>query len=141
VPSGATRLTFVPPAAQAQLSAPVVVNLQVEGASDLAAVPIRVKWDPKILRLNQVTPGSLMVQNGGVSPPSLDIRNDAGEASIELTRVAGAAGVNGSGPLMQFTFTAVGQGTTTLSVTSVALRGSKQQPIAVAAPSVSVTVQ
>ncbi|MBZ5610659.1 MAG: tetratricopeptide repeat protein [Acidobacteriia bacterium] len=140
-PAGSARLSFVPPGAQAQLSGPVVVTLQADGVSDLWAAPIKVKWDPKILRLNQVTPGSLLVQSGGVNPPSLDIRNDAGEASIDVSRVAGAAGVNGSGALMQFTFTAVGQGTTNLSVTAVNLRDSKQQAIAVSAPSVSVTVQ
>ncbi len=140
-PAGSARLSFVPPAAQAQLSGPVVLTLQADNVSDLYAAPVRVKWDPKILRLNQVTPGSLLVQNGGVNPPSLDIRNDAGEASVDATRVAGAAGVNGSGALMQFTFTAVGPGTTSVSVISAALRDSRQQPIAVPAPSVSVTVQ
>jgi general secretion pathway protein D len=140
-PGGAVRLSFIPPAAQAQLSAPVVVALHVDNASDLSAVPIRVRWDPKVLRLNQVTPGTLLVQNGGVNPPSLDIRNDSGEASVEISRVAGSAGVSGSGALMQFTFTAVGKGTTSLTVTSVSMRDSKQQPIAAAAPSVSVTVE
>ena len=139
--NGALRLSFIPPAAQARLSASVGLTLQVDNAADLSAVPVRVKWDPKILRLNQVTPGALMVSNGGVNPPSLDIRNDAGEASIDLSRITGASGVNGSGALLQFTFTAVGQGTTSLTVTSVNLRDSKQQNIAVAAPSVSVTVQ
>ena len=73
--------------------------------------------------------------------PSLDIRNDTGDASIEVNRVAGAGGVSGTGPLLQFTFTAVGKGTTTVSVTEAALKNSGKQPIAAPAPSVSVTVQ
>ena len=93
VPGGAIRLSFVPPTVQAQVSAPVVVGLQVDNASDLAAVPIKLRWDPRILRLNQVTPAGLLAQPGG-NPPSLDIRNDAGEATIEMSR---ATGVNGSG--------------------------------------------
>ena len=137
VPGGAIRLSFVPPAVQAQVSAPVVVGLQVDNASDLAAVPIKVQWDPKILRLNQVTPAGLLAQPGG-NPPSLDIRNDAGDASIDMSR---AAGVNGTGLLMQFNFTAVGKGTSTLSVTQISLRNSQQKPISVSAPSLPVTVQ
>ena len=137
VPGAAMRLSFVPPAVQAQVSAPVVVGLQADNASDLAAVPIQVRWDPKILRLNQVTPAGLLGQPGG-NPPSLDIRNDAGEATIDISR---ALGVNGSGLLMQFTFTAVGKGTTTLSVADINLRDSQRKAISVTAPSLPVTVQ
>ena len=137
VPGGPIRLSFVPPAVQAQLSAQVVVGLQVDNATDLAAVPVKVRWDPKILRLNQATPAGLMAQPGG-NPPSLDIRNDAGEASVEISR---SAGVNGSGLLMQLTFTAVGKGTTNLSVTELGLRDSQKKPITVTAPSLPVTVQ
>jgi general secretion pathway protein D len=137
VPGGAMRLSFVPPAVQAQVSAPVVVGLQVDNAADLAAVPIKLRWDPRILRLNQVTPAGLMAQSGG-NPPSLDIRNDSGDATIEISRTAG---VNGSGLLMQFTFTAVGKGTTTLSVSDINLRDSQRKPISVTAPSLPVTVQ
>ncbi|HYL35564.1 MAG TPA: hypothetical protein VEV17_06605 [Bryobacteraceae bacterium] len=141
VPGGATRLSFSPSPVQVAVSSAVVVTLQVDNASDLWAVPIRVKWDPKILRLNQVTPSGLLGQNGGISPPSLDIRNDAGEASIEMSRTTGAPGVNGSGPLMQFTFAAIGKGTGAVTVSEISLRDSKQQPISAAAPSVTVTVQ
>ncbi|HEX6894302.1 MAG TPA: hypothetical protein VF146_03460 [Bryobacteraceae bacterium] len=137
VPGAPIRLTFVPPAVQAQVSAPVVVGLRAENANDLAGVPVKVRWDPRILRLNQVTPAGLLTEPGG-NPPSLDIRNDAGEATIEMSR---AAGVSGSGLLMQFAFTAVGKGTSTLTVTEVNLRDSQRRPITVAAPSLPVTVQ
>ncbi len=140
VPAGATRLLFNPGIVQAQLGSPVVVTLQIDNASDLSAVPVRVKWDPKILRLNQVTPSGLLAQ-GNTNPPSLDIRNDAGEAAIDISRVTGAPGINGSGALMQFTFTAVGKGATTIAVTDVNLKDSKQQPISASAPVLSVTVQ
>ncbi|HMD49856.1 MAG TPA: hypothetical protein VKG79_12185, partial [Bryobacteraceae bacterium] len=137
VPGGPIRLSFVPPAVQAQLSSQVVVGLQVDNAADLAAVPIKVRWDPKILRLNQVTPAGLMAQPGG-NPLSLDIRNDAGEASVEISR---PAGVKGTGLLMQFTFTAVGKGTSNLNVAELGLRDSQKKPITVTAPSLPVTVQ
>jgi hypothetical protein len=42
---------------------------------------------------------------------------------------------------MQFAFTAIGKGSGAITVSEVNLRDSKQQPIAVAAPSVPVTVQ
>ena len=109
--------------------------------ADLASVPVKVRWDPKILRLEMISPGALLTQDGKILAPSLDIRNDTGDASIEVNRVAGAGGVNGTGPLLQLTFTAVGKGTTTVSVTEAPLKNSAKQPIAVQPPSVSVTVQ
>jgi hypothetical protein len=119
----------------------VVVTLQADNVTDLSAAPVKIKWDPKILRLNQAAPGSLLGQAGSMNAPSLDIRNDAGEATIDMSRLAGASGVSGSGPLMQLTFMAIGKGSTTITVTEASLKDSKQQPINVAAPSVIVTVQ
>jgi hypothetical protein len=42
---------------------------------------------------------------------------------------------------MQLTFMAIGKGTGSITVTEVNLKDSKQQPMNVAAPSVTVTVQ
>ena len=115
--------------------------MQADDVSDLAAAPVKIKWDPKILRLNQAVPGTLFGQAGSVNAPSLDIRNDAGEATIDMSRRAGSGGVSGSGPLVQLTFMAIGKGSTTITVTEANLKDSKQQAITVAAPAVTVTVQ
>lgn len=141
-PSGPASMMFVPPSLTVPLSAPVIVTLQLQNAADLFSAPFHLKWDPKLLRLNQVTPGVLIGDGGGqVNPPSIDIRNDTGEASITLSRVDNAPGVNGSGPLVALTFMAIGKGTGTIAVSGVDLKNSKQQPVTVAPPSMSVTVQ
>lgn len=140
-PGGTPKLSFAPIAAPVSLSAPVVVTLQADDVSDLAAAPVKIKWDPKILRLNQAVPGTLFGQAGSVNAPSLDIRNDAGEATIDMSRRTGSGGVSGSGPLVQLTFMAIGKGSTTITVTEANLKDSKQQAITVAAPTVTVTVQ
>jgi general secretion pathway protein D len=140
-PSSGFGLALNPATLQAKLSGPVVVTLDAANATDLAVVPIKLRWDPKILRLNQATAAALFTKDGNVNPPTLDIRNDSGEATIELSRSAGAAGVNGSGPLMQLTFSAVGKGSTSIAVTEVNLRNSKKEAVAVTGPSAVVNVQ
>jgi general secretion pathway protein D len=140
-PGGGAGLTFSPARVQAQLSSQVTIALEAQNMTDLASVPVKVRWDPKILRLEMISPGALLTQDGKIVAPSLDIRNDTGDASIDVNRLAGAGGVNGTGPLLQLTFTAVGKGTSTVSVTDAPLKNSGQQPIVVQAPSVSVTVQ
>ena len=140
-PTSGPALSLNPATLQAKLSGPVVVTLEAANVTDLAVVPIKLRWDPKILRLNQATPAALLTKDGNVNPPTLDIRNDSGEATIEMSRAAGSAGVNGSGPLMQFTFSAVGKGSTSIAVTEVNLRNSKKEAISATAPSAVVNVQ
>jgi general secretion pathway protein D len=140
-PGGAVSLAFNPARVQAQLSGKVTIALEGRNMVDLASVPVKVRWDPKVLRLEMISAGALLMQDGKILAPSLDIRNDTGDASIDVNRVAGAGGVNGTGPVLQLTFTAVGKGTTTVSVTEATLKNSAQQPIAVQPPSVSVVVQ
>ncbi len=141
VPGGAAALTFNPAKVEARLSSQVAIAIQAQNMTDLASAPVKVRWDPKVLRLEMISPGALLTQDGKIVAPSLDIRNDTGDASIEVNRVAGSSGVSGTGPLFQLTFTAVGKGTTTVSVTEAPLKNSAKQPIAVQPPSVSVTVQ
>ncbi|HEX5227530.1 MAG TPA: cohesin domain-containing protein [Bryobacteraceae bacterium] len=140
-PGGAPSLAFNPANVRAQLSSQVKVVMQAQNMADLATVPVKVRWDPKVLRLEMISPGALVIEDGKIVAPTLDIRNDTGDATITVNRVAGAGGVTGSGPLLQFTFTAVGKGTTTVSVTEAGLKNASQQPIAVQPPAVSVTVQ
>jgi general secretion pathway protein D len=140
-PATTPTLSFVPPAAQAQLSGPVVLVLQGSGLTDVSGMPVKLKWDPKILKLNSATAGTFLARDGSVNQPTVDIRNDAGEASIEMTRAAGLAGVSGSGPLMQFTFVAVAKGTTAVTASDAILKNSKGESLTVAAPTVNVVVQ
>jgi general secretion pathway protein D len=140
-PGGAAGLVFSPARVQVQLSSQVVITLQGQNLTDVASVPVKLRWDPKVLRLEMISPGALLTQDGKIIAPSLDIRNDTGDASIDVNRVAGAAGVSGNGPLLQFTFTAVGKGITNVTITEAALKNSNQQPIALPAPPVSVVVQ
>jgi hypothetical protein len=111
-------------------------------AKDLFEAPFHIKWDPKLLRLNQVTPGALIGDgNPQVKPPTIDIRNDSGEATITLSRIEGSGGVSGSGPLVSLSFTAVGKGAGTIEVSDTTFKNSKQEAIKMTGPSMAVTVQ
>lgn len=140
-PAGA-RLLFLPPAVTTQLSGAITVALQAENVQDLfSATPIRIKFDPKMLRLNEITQGELLARDGQKVNMARDIRNDAGEASVTLSRLPGAPGVSGSGALATFTFMAIGKGGSTISVTDFGLKNSQLQPVVVTPPEVLVTVQ
>lgn len=138
--SAAAAINLFPADAQVALSAPVNLMLMVQNVSDLYNAPVRLRWDPKVLRLNEVKPGSLFTQGGGVSGPTVDIRNDAGEATVGITRTGSGPPLHGTGPILELNFVAVGKGTARVEVTEANLQNSKTEPIRVAPVSVPVVV-
>ncbi|HTM50112.1 MAG TPA: cohesin domain-containing protein [Bryobacteraceae bacterium] len=135
-------ITFSPARAEEQLGGAITVSMIVDNVKDLFTIPFRVKFDPKIVRLNDVMVGGLLASDGKpVLPPSKNIMNDTGEASITLSRMPGAGGVSGSGALMTFIFQAVGKGTTTLTFTEFALRDSRLTQLPAATQPLTITVK
>jgi general secretion pathway protein D len=140
-PSVTPSLSLFPADARIALSAPVSLTLMVQNVNDLNSAPVRIKWDPKILRLNEVKPGTLFTQGGAGSLPTVDIRNDAGEAAIGIIRAKDAPAITGTGAMLLFNFVAVGKGTAKVEVSEATLQNSKSEPIRVAPVSVPVLVQ
>jgi hypothetical protein len=70
-----------------------------------------------------------------------DIRNDTGEATFTISRPAGAPGVNGTGALATFIFTAVGKGEGAVLMTDFNLRNSQNEAVTIAPAPLQVTVQ
>ncbi len=138
--STAPGINLFPDNAQVALSAPVNLMLMVQNVRDLQTAPVRLRWDPKVLRLNEVKPGSMFTQAGGVTGPTVDIRNDAGEATIGISRTGSGSPLHGSGPILELNFVAVGKGTAKVEVTEANLQNSKSEPIKVAPVSVPVVV-
>jgi hypothetical protein len=133
-------VTFAPSAAQAQLGGTLAVAIQINNANDVFAAPMRIKYDPKILRLNEIRPGALFSGDGQQPTFTMDIRNEVGEASWNLNRLPGSSGVSGSGTVAVLTFQVIGKGSTTVTVPEINLRNSQMQPLTTAAPSLNVTV-
>jgi general secretion pathway protein D len=133
-------LLFAPGALTAKVGGPVNVVLSLESAKNVFSAPLRIKWDPKVLRLNDATRGTLL----GAADQSVftrNIRNDEGEVSIVYSRVSGASGVTGSGAVVNLSFQAVAQGTAEVRVVDAGLRDAQMQPVPAAAPSVQVKVE
>ncbi|HTP86897.1 MAG TPA: cohesin domain-containing protein [Bryobacteraceae bacterium] len=141
VPQIAAKAAFVPPHLETHVGNPVIPTLQIENATDVFSAGVRVKWDPKVLRLNSIAPGQFLSSAGQNLNAPVEIHNDTGEATIMLSRLPGAAGVQGSGPLATFSFTAIGPGTSTVTVTELSPRNTKQEAIDVTPPAMTVVVK
>lgn len=139
---GPMTILFDPPSSKIKAGATFTMNLQAANVSGLFGAPMRLKWDPKVLRLAEVTRGPLMSPSNGQPPIfTRNIRNDEGEAIIVLNLPAGAVGVNGSGALVTLTFQAVAKGTTAVTAPELSLRNTQMQPIPGGAAPATVTVE
>ena len=140
--TGQARLGFSTAALQSTVGSAVTVMVQVDNANDVyAGSPIKIKYDPAQLRLNDMTPGELLTREGVAVSTVKDIRNDAGEATATLTRPAGSPGVSGSGAIVVLNFVAVGKGTSTVTLNGSALKNAEGQPMNVTLGSLPVTIQ
>ena len=70
-----------------------------------------------------------------------NIMNDAGAATIQLSRQPGTAGVNGGGVLVTLNFQTIGRGVTVVNLPGLSVVNSKGQPIAGGNPQLTVAVQ
>jgi hypothetical protein len=113
----------------------------VSNVKDLAAAPMRVKYDAAMLKLVEVTAGSFLGELGKQVIFSEVRSRQGGETKIQLQRLAGAGGVDGSGTLLTLKFEAKSPGLASISVADFSLRDSKLQSLQAAPPQTSVVVK
>jgi general secretion pathway protein D len=139
--AGTAVLRFAPTPVQTAVGGNFTVALMLDNGSDVTAAPIQIVFDPKILKLNDVTQGDLMSKGGATATLTKNIQNDAGAAAVQLNLPAGTPGVGGSGALLNFSFSAVGTGATQITAPNVALRNSQGGAAVTGSPQLNVVVK
>ena len=135
-------MSFLPPGLQAASGATVTVTVQLENGANLVSVaPLRIKYNPELLRLEDIAPGDLFSRGGGGATSTKDIRNDVGEATITIARLPGAPGLSGTGALAVLTFTAIGSGEAPVTIEELALKDSQSKDIAASILPMGVKIQ
>jgi general secretion pathway protein D len=117
------------------------VNLVMANATDLFSAPLQIKFDPKYVKLNDVTQGNLMASDGQQVTFTKNIQNDSGEADVTLNRLAGTGGVTGSGMLVSLSFTTLARGATSISAPAFSPSNSQGQPISNSSPLITVNIR
>ena len=124
------------PVMSAQMGALVNVTVQMTGAADLNAAPMKVRYDQKLLKLMEVSKGGLLG-----TAEQVNFSRDLTAGTVRLSRLPGAGGVNGSGSLVTLTFMALGKGSTTISLDEIQLENSKREAIPAVKPELVLTIQ
>jgi general secretion pathway protein D len=140
-PGGNASVRFLPDRIDTNLPGTFTVAVAVNNATDAVSAPMQIQFDPRVLRLNDVSSGDFLAQ-GGVQPVfAKNIQNDAGTATVQLSRPPGAAGVSGAGVLITLSFQTVARGNTTITITNAGVRNSQNQIIGDGNPGLAVRVQ
>ena len=140
-PASAIRAMFSPRAVETNQNGTFTVTLSVENAANTQTAPIQVHYDPKLLRLNDASPGDLLSRDGKQPIFTKNIQNDAGTASILINRPVGSLGISGSGNLVTLSFQAIGKGATTVEVQNLILRNPEGQPSAATSALLPVNIR
>ena len=141
VPAGGTRVYFEPSQATANASERISVSLLMEGGTDAASAPMQIQFDPKLLRLNDVSLGDFFSKDDRPPVFTKNIMNDTGAAIIQLNRPPGSHGAGRSGTLVTLTFEAVARGTAVVQIPHLAVRNAQGAIISNSTPQLTVTVK
>ncbi len=139
---GVARVRFNPPQSDVSSSSNFAMSVVMDGAADVTGGSMQVAFDPKLLKLNDVTVGDLMGADGQQPVVSKNIQNEIGQATVQLNRQAGAPGVTApTGVLVFLNFQAVGKGTATVNMSNVGIRNSQGQVVASGNPQAAVNIK
>jgi general secretion pathway protein D len=139
--TGSMRVRFSPAQVETNMGQAVSVALQIDGGVDVASAPMQVQFDPRVLRLDAVNRGDFLSNDSQPPVFTKDTRNDTGSATIQLNRLPGVPGANGSGVLVSLSFQAVGRGPTTVTIPNLTIRNSQGQVISTSSPTLIVNVK
>ena len=140
-PGAGARFRFDPAEAQVGVGEQVSVGIILEGVQQIFGVPMRFGWDPKVVRLAEIQKGTFLQGDVQDLIFSRNIRNDVGQAAINISRFPGTGGTDGGGLLVTLVLEGVAGGSTTLKARATGARDATGQPAQVAAAELSVTVR
>ena len=116
------------------------VPIVLSGGTDIASIPLQLRYDPSKLTLANVAGGDLLNRDGQAM--ALIHRDDGpGNVTIVASRPPGAAGINGAGVVCVLTFQAKAAGESAITMTRAGIVNSKQQQVPAQGAQASIVVK
>ena len=120
-PSPTARLAITSPGPQFAVGGgPYTVPITISGAQRLSTVSLSVTYNPSVLRVRSVQPGTFLAQ-GGVTPTfSQQIDPGAGRVDVTVLRPGDQVGATGTGLIATLVFEAIAPGQSAITPAGVA---------------------
>lgn len=141
-PTSAARLLFQPGQVSLASGEEITVTVMTDGVTDLFGSPLRIAYDPAVVNVVEITRGDFLA-----GPERTDlifsrnIRNQVGQAAVNISRFPGTGGATGSGELIQIQLRGVGPGQTQLNVAPAGARAAGGTPLTLQSAALQLTVQ
>jgi general secretion pathway protein D len=138
-PAGASfslNVPATPQASGASFQVPVVLN----GAADVSAVALQLRYDPAKLSMINVSAGDFLTRDGQPASPISSDR-PVGNLTVVASRPPGTHGVSGTGVVCVLTFQAKASGASDVSISRASVVNSTQQQVQAATAQGSVVVK
>jgi len=123
------RLVFQPAPVTFGAGEQAEVQLLVENVEQLFGSPLRIGFDPQLARLADIQAGPFLKGDGVDLIFSKNIRNEVGQAAVNISRFPGTGGVDGGGVLVTLTLEGVQPGEFSLRVTPTGARNAEGRPV------------
>ncbi len=138
--ASAATLALNAPGAPVAVGSAFQVPVAVNGATDLASLPVQIHYDASKLTLVNVATGNFLNRDG--QAVALVHRDDGpGNLTIDASRPPGATGVSGTGVVCVLSFQAKAQGQSDLTVTRAEAVNSAQQQTPITGQRAVITVR
>ncbi|HEY8670186.1 MAG TPA: cohesin domain-containing protein, partial [Terriglobales bacterium] len=136
---GQASFAFDPPSSVQHVGSTFTVNVLLNGAQNVYAVPLQLSYDPKLLAVANVSNGSLLSQDGQIV--TITHREDDGTMQVTATRPPGTSGISGQGAVVTLTFLAKAPGQGSVTIAKGGARDPAMQVLPVAGASAAITIQ
>ncbi|HTV65097.1 MAG TPA: cohesin domain-containing protein [Bryocella sp.] len=139
-PIGSPIVSFDPPNLDQAVGSTFTVNVNLTGGQNVAAVPLQIMYNPRVLQVVNVSSGPLLSQDG--QTVALVNRDDsmAGILQVTASRPPGATGISGDGSVFTLTFQARAPGQSTISINHANLKNPAQQSTPASGSQAIITV-
>jgi len=120
--SGENRLSLSPPEYRGTKERNIRVRINMTSAQEVQNMSLNLSFDPGILELTEIRPGSV-IQSLGEDPSFLESKDNAsGTCTIGFSSSDVASGFKGSGNLVTLVFNPLGSGESTVSISGYSSR-------------------
>lgn len=126
--TGVETLRVTPPASFAQIGQDFTISIEATDIGDLYAWELKLAWNTSVLELVEILEGEFL-KNGGTTFFTSAENETAGIIKVDCTLLGDLPGVDGSGTLVEFMFSAKGSGGSPLTLYDTIMLTSFEHPI------------
>ena len=117
------------------------VHITVQNAAQIFAVPMRIRFDQKFVKLVDITKGEFLQGDEQDLIFSKNIRNEVGQAAVNISRFPGTGGVDGAGVVVTLVIEGVAAGSANLRIIPTGARDGESQRVNITSGQATVTIR